>query len=1039
MNSAMRNKIWTAILGTRTTVVKRKHAVASSAGSCLSAVLFTLSATICAAEQASAVASASMPPVGEALAPVTGGGGLCVVLGATEEQAPMLDCLAEGRRMLIHVLAADRESADKLRRNASECGYAGQVSVEYPLLNPLPYCRHMADAVVVPRPEILAKTGVGKDELTRIAAPEADVFTLVNGAWTREKTPRPAGLDVWTHARHDPGDAYVSHDKEVTFPGGLRWVDGVPSNLDTFISTRTLIADERRVFTLTPSEPENVGRRGQTLPMYLVARSAFSGLVLWKRDVGYQNPASGALLSLNTLPLVCDGKKVYCAIGTELQGLDGATGATLIRFPNRWPVLSRIFVMDGVLVAAPWTERASPGARSEWFNGGTSGAVQGFDTATGKVLWEHDLSAQRILGADGLAYVLAEPAGSNMVTVGNSTTHVPASQELVAIEVAGGKIRWRVPHTAISPAPTVRLMLAGAGIVLVTKTISPPEQVKHPNMVRVALSARDGSVLWEQPHIGTYLVGNELLEGGGVRRDPLTGKVPDGPKGAPISGADGRIACTPDALVANRWAFAGRLGRAYDLSDLATQRTDRQKRNGAARAPCGVGFIPANGVYYCAQNACGCCPTQIRGLLAFGAMERYPTTNDFESVRPVERGPAFGSVTDVATGRGDWPEFLGNAERSNRAGLALEGELKVLWTAYAACPTNARARAVWETLETSAVTPAVCAYGMAFVAVREAGEVVALDLATGQERWRRSLGARVRLPPSLGNGHCFVGTGDGWVQALRAKDGALAWRARAAPLEQRMLAFGRVESPWPVPALCLHDGKLYAVAGRNSEIGGVGMVAFDPATGATLWGKHLDRMAVQYKRHPPSGFQGDIPVIRGGKVCVSWMALEPADGRFVEGVNSAENTPTGVVASINGLANTAESVLQSRNAGAQFRKVGGKTFAWDDKRVYCINDRLNAFDREEVDAAKPEFLWQVVASPQALAVCEDRLAIVNTLHSPKAPPESWLEILDSETGKSQSKTRLGGSAAVNLGLAIAQGRALVSFEDGRVVCVGAAR
>jgi outer membrane protein assembly factor BamB len=1017
----------------------KNRAVALPTGLCLSAMVFVLSAATCVAEQASAGAPASMPPVAEALATVTGGGGLCVVLGATEEQAPMLDGLAEGRRRLIHVLAATRENADRLRRHASERGYAGQVSVEYPLLNPLPYCRHMADAVVVPRPDLLAKAGVGKDEVSRIATPEADVFTRENEAWTRAKTPRPPGLDVWTHARHDPGDAYVSYDKEVTFPGGLRWVDGVPSNLDTFISTRTLIADERRVFTLTPSEPENAGKRGQPLPMYLVARSAFSGLVLWKRDVGYPNPASGALISLNTLPLVCDAGRVYCPIGPELQALDGATGATLVRYPNRWPILARIFVMDGILVAASWTERASPGARSEWYNGGTNGAVQAFETATGKILWEHGLSAQRILGADGLAYVLAEPAGSNMVAVGQNTIHMPASQELVAIEIAGGKIRWRVPHTAISPAPTMRLMLAGAGIVLVTKTVSPPEQAKRPTIVRVAISARDGKVLWEQPHTATYLVGSELLEGGGVRRDPFTGKVPDGPKGAPIGYGDNRMACTPDALVADRWAFAGRNGRAYDLSDPATQRRDRMKHNGAARAPCGIGFIPANGVYYCAQNACGCCPTQIRGLLAFGAMERYPTTNDFESVRPVERCPAFEAVTDVATGSGDWPELFGNAERSNRAGSVLEGELKVLWTACAAGPTNTRAKAVWETLETSAVTPAVCAYGMAFVAVREAGEVVALDLATGQERWRHPLGARVRLPPSLGKGYCFVGTGDGWVQALRASDGALAWRARAAPLEQRMLAFGRVESPWPVPGLCLHDGRLYAVAGRNTEIGGVAMVAFDPATGATLWGKHLDRMAVKYERHPPSGFHGDIPVIRGGKVCVSWMAMEPADGRFVEGVNSVENTPTGVVSSINGLANTAERVLQSRNAGARFRKVGGRIFAWDDQRVYCINDRLNAFEREEADAAKPELLWQVVASPQALAVCGDRLVIVNTSYSPKAPPESHLEILDSETGKSQTKTRLGGGAVVNLGLAIAQGRALVSFEDGRVVCLGTAR
>ena len=42
-------------------------------------------------------------------------------------------------------------------------------------------------------------------------------------------------------------------------------------------------------------------------------------------------------------------------------------------------------------------------------------------------------------------------------------------------------------------------------------------------------------------------------------------------------------------------------------------------------------------------------------------------------------------------------------------------------------------------------------------------------------------GGRIDTPPTIADGLCLFGSHDGWVYCLRAADGRLAWRFRAAP------------------------------------------------------------------------------------------------------------------------------------------------------------------------------------------------------------------------------------------------------------------
>jgi hypothetical protein len=111
----------------------------------------------------------------------------------------------------------------------------------------------------------------------------------------------------------------------------------------------------------------------------------------------------------------------------------------------------------------------------------------------------------------------------------------------------------------------------------------------------------------------------------------------------------------------------------------------------------------------------------------------------------------------------------------------------------------------------------------------------------------------------------LFGSADGHVYCLRAADGALLWRFRAAPLDRRMTAWEQVESVWPVhgSVLVLEEGEggtargvVYAVAGRSMFVdGGLRLVRLDAETGRLLSENVMD------DRHPETGEPLDAGIV----------------------------------------------------------------------------------------------------------------------------------------------------------------------------------
>ena len=136
----------------------------------------------------------------------------------------------------------------------------------------------------------------------------------------------------------------------------------------------------------------------------------------------------------------------------------------------------------------------------------------------------------------------------------------------------------------------------------------------------------------------------------------------------------------------------------------------------------------------------------------------------------------------------------------------------------------------------------VLADGRVFVASIDAHTVHAIDAAGGKEIWQYSAGGRVDSPPTCWQGRVLFGSADGHIYCLRASDGAMVWRFRAGPTDERVMAFEQLESVWPVSgSVLIHDGVLSCVAGRSMFLdGGLRMIRLDPATGRLLSETILD-------------------------------------------------------------------------------------------------------------------------------------------------------------------------------------------------------
>jgi outer membrane protein assembly factor BamB len=152
-------------------------------------------------------------------------------------------------------------------------------------------------------------------------------------------------------------------------------------------------------------------------------------------------------------------------------------------------------------------------------------------------------------------------------------------------------------------------------------------------------------------------------------------------------------------------------------------------------------------------------------------------------------------------------------------------------TATTAVP--AKLQQCWEVPLTVPGTQPVIVGDRLWVAEKDAHRIRCLSATDGHDLWSYTAGGRIDSSPTVYGGLVLFGCADGSVVCLRASDGELVWRFRAAPGRERLVSYGQLESVWPVHgSVLVQEGVVYFAAGRSSFLdGGIAVYGLDARTG----------------------------------------------------------------------------------------------------------------------------------------------------------------------------------------------------------------
>lgn len=790
-------------------------------------------------------------------------GGLVVHVGCGDGK--LTTALRATESYLVHGLDRDTKKVAQAREHIRSLGLYGPVSVRCFDGRWLPYIDNLVNLVVAE-----ALDQVPMDEVVRVLRPNGVAYVKRGGKWTKTVKPWPEQIDEWTHWRHDATGNPVAHDQLVGPPRRMQWT-GSPRwsrHHDHMASLSAMVSANGRIFYIIDEGPK---ASIQLPPKWmLVARDAFNGTVLWKRPIGtWYNHLwplkSGPALLPRRLVAVDDRVYVTLGINAPLSELDATTGKTIRVFEGT-RTAEEILWSDGVLLlvvnpdlklvdysqenAHCWSERER--ASRHWGWDERPRELMAIDAASGNRLWQQRRQVMPLtLAADGRRVVFHD------------------GEAVVCLDQHTGKKQWRstpVKRSKIIPtgwSPTVVLY---EGVVLFS---GEKRQL-------VALDGDNGELVWDaglHPS-GHYcpedvIVMDGLVWSGDIAsalprssgtftgRDPRTGKVKNEFKPDVNPFAVMHQRCYPSKAT-DKYLMASWIG-----TEFIEPKAEHWQIHHWVRGGCIYGVMPCNGLVYATPHSCACYyQSKLYGFCALAPASKSgdgPQTSDDDRL---ERGPAYGKIEDrpLRIEDSSWPTYRADTRRSGYTKTAVPTDITPAWT----------------TKLGGKLTSLTVAEGRLFVAAVDEHTLYALDAASGEILWHYTAGGRIDSPPTIHQGRVLFGCADGWVYCLRATDGELAWRFRAAPAECYHVAYEQVESVWPVHgSVLVQDGVLYCVAGRSMFLdGGLRMLRLDPATGKKLSETVLD------DKDPQTG-QNLQAYIKHKKMPVALPDVLSSDGKRV--------------------------------------------------------------------------------------------------------------------------------------------------------------
>jgi outer membrane protein assembly factor BamB len=971
--------------------------------------------------------------------------GICVVLGdAGCERAVQL---ARQSALLIYLQLPRAEDVQAARQAADEAGlYGNRVFIERGPLARLHLANNLADALIT-----IGETGVSEAEALRVLRPGGKALL---GSKVLIKPPQK-GVDDWSHPYHGPDNNPQSQDKVIVAPYLTQFM-AEPRYAPL---PQVTVTSDGRVFKAFG----HVAFKEREEPFLnkLVAFNGYNGTILWQRDL-----AEGVMIHRNTM--VATPATLYLGDDKSCKMIDTATGRLKDEIVPpvehaggtfwKWMAME-----DGVLYALmgeqeqrdetkrwrreahgwPW-DPISEGFNQPNHPWGFGRNVLAIDPETKKVLWSHQED---------------EPVDGRAICMKNGRIYIfRFGVYLACLDAKSGNVLWRkTPDNAPELFKSLGTYLdrqdwrTNWRTTCYLKCSDKALYFAGPPIGKLlAVSTKDGSILWENPYSNFQLVlrddalygiSGQIDKHPCVKFNPLTGEV--------LAQIDhSRRACTRPTGSADAIFF-----RADDGSVRLDLASDRPQWISPMRPVCQEGVTVANGLLYWWPSVCDCQLT-LYGVTSLGPAGDFDFYQMATEEQRLEKGAGNSTeVTGFSESAADWPVFRADNIGSVTSTATVPNKAKLLWRNEPQAKSSA------------AVLPTapVAAGGLVFVGGPD-GIVRAMDAATGALKWKAYTGGAVRIPPTIWKGRAFVGSGNGYVYAFEAQTGRLLWRFRAAPAQRMIPVYGLLSSTWPVASgVLIEDGIAYAAAGI-ANFDGTYVYALDAVTGQIKWQNntsgHLDRQArtgVSAQGHLL--LHNDKLYMPGG-TSVSPAVYNAADGACLNDpgplASCRSESPRGWELSLLGdkvvacgkpyYAHPKYDVFDDTAFNKVFfASAGGRDIAWvsnqRNRKIMCFSKIDENVLRERMAGPGNRFNldWNrlgIKDKPLWDYDCRDSVAFAACSNAVVVARKSEIVALDLRDGKILWSQAIP-AAPVPWGLAIDRdGRAVITLEDGQILCLG---
>jgi outer membrane protein assembly factor BamB len=1032
-------------------------------------------------------------------------GGVVVHLGCGDGK--LTATLRPDERFLVHGLDTDGAKVDLARAHVDARGIYGPVSAEQYDGKNLPYGDNMVNLILV---EDAASVTPG--EMERVLAPNGAILVkagskLLEGSplkkagdadgWIKYTKPWPAEIDQWTHYLYDATGNAVSRDKRVRRPRHLQWYAGPKRarHHDALASMSAMTTSNGRVFYIFDEGSTSLMHRPSHWK--LVARDAFNGKLLWKRDIPdwmtHLFNFRGGPTQLSRR-LVSTGDSVFVTLGlcAPAVKLDAASGKTLHTYAGSERTEELVY-HDGMLLAV---------------TGDPSIVIDKSDSCYG--YWEMALFEKPTIEKTITAY--DAKSGEKLWTVtGENLKHiVPLSLRAIrdnifyldnkllhCLDSRTGKQRWASPFET-------------SGIFLRAYT---PTVVAHQDVIMclkwnrlAAYSIKDGKQIWENKGAmgfgspaDLFAIGNKawvLPMTKSIWRDskknkdgvittginiPRSDFLNDAKNGVGIDISTGKVTeelpfahtqhhhrCHRNKATQD-YILVGHSG--IQVVDLKTKQNETHRW---VRGLCQYGIMPANGYLYVPPDTCRCYNTgKINGFFALSEK------NSWEEIKLepfLEKGPAYSQdpAESGAKDAGAWPTYRADNKRSGSAQCEIPAKPVVQWSADLG----------------KTITAPVIANNRVFVADRDAYTIHCLDAKAGKPVWKYLANGPIDSPPTIYKGLCIFGCGDGSVYCLDAKTGKLAWRFKTSRIERRVGHEDRLESPLRIHGSALvEDDTVYFAAGYSSNLdGGVRLYGVDVRTGEQKCQGGL--ASGPWDKGGGYGFLADVLASNGETLTMrqvgftkelqntkarglieastglledAWFHRQDWSGAGNKGqlIVFREGQSFSVSSPYTGLKNRRKGKYQEFNQVGHFHQK----FARYKEEFFPVGTTISARGKaasapaqdpkkkKRARSQRPtgKALWSkdVKLQPRAMVLAGDKLCMSGWMDAmvievktgrPKNPAnpdphDSVLRIYSAETGEQVSELKIESEPVFD-GMAAAYNKLFLTLKNGKLLCLG---